>query len=99
MSKISKDSENGINEIIKFILEFYKKESVNQELETFTELILISKIVYNRLKMSKGIKSKDDKFIKLAKNKILTRIKDDEYYELVKNLLNDNDCLKNNSFN
>ena len=49
--------------------------------------------------MSKTIKNKDDKFIKLAKNKILTRIKDDEYYELVKNLLNDNDCLKNNSFN
>ena len=99
MSKISKDSENGINEIIKFILEFYKKEFINQDLETFTELILISKIIYNRLKMSKTIKNKDDKFIKLAKNKILTRIKDDEYYELVKNFIKDYDRLRNNSFN
>lgn len=82
-----------------FILEFYKKESINQDLETFTELILISKIIYNRLKISKGIKSKDDKFIKLAKNKILIRIKDDEYYELVKNFIKDYDRLRNNSFN
>ena len=69
MSKITKDLENSINEIIIFILEFYKKESINQDLETFTELILISKIIYNRLEISKGIKSKDDKYIKLAKKK------------------------------
>ena len=70
-----------------FILEFYKKESINQDLETFTELILISKIIYNRLKISKGIKSKDDKFIKLAKNKILTEIKVDENYENIKKFI------------
>ena len=87
MSKITKDSEKSISEIIMFILEFYKKESINQDLETFTELILISKIIYNRLKISKGIKSKDDKFIKLAKNKILTEIKVDENYENIKKFI------------
>ena len=88
MSKISKDSETRINEIIIFILEAYKKESIKQNLEIFTELILISRIIYNRFKLSNGIKTKDNKFIKIAKNEILTEIKDDENYENIKKFIN-----------
>ncbi len=88
MSKITKDSEIRINEIIIFILEAYKKESIEQNLEIFTELILISRIIYNRFKLTNGIKTKDDKFIKLAKNNILTEIKDDENYENIKKFIN-----------
>ena len=88
MSKISKDSEIRINEIIILILEAYKKESIKQNLEIFTELILISRIIYNRFKVSNGIKTKDDKFIKLAKNKILVEINDDENYENIKKFIN-----------
>ena len=88
MSKISKDSEIRINEIIIFILETYKKESIKQNLEIFTELILISRIIYNRFKLTNGIKTKDNKFIKLAKNNILAEIKDDENYENIKKFIN-----------
>ena len=88
MSKISKQSEIRINEIIIFILEAYKKESIKQNLEIFTELILISRIIYNRFKISNGIKTKDDKFIKLAKNKILTEVKVDENYKNIKKFIN-----------
>lgn len=88
MSKISKESEIRINEIIIFILDAYKKESIKQNLEIFTELILISRIIYNRFKLTNGIKTKDDKFIKLAKNKILTEIKVDENYENIKKFIN-----------
>tara|TARA_B100000214_G_scaffold370106_1_gene344207 strand:- start:5706 stop:5999 length:294 start_codon:yes stop_codon:yes gene_type:complete len=88
LSKISKESEIRINEIIIFILEAYKKESIKQNLEIFTELILISRIIYKRFKLSHGIKTKDDKFIKLAKNKILTEIKVDENYENIKKFIN-----------
>ena len=94
MSKISKESEIRINEIIIFILEAYKKESIKQNLEIFTELILISRIIYNRFKLSNGIKTKDDKFIKLAKNKIFTEIKVDENYENIKKFINNHKSNK-----
>ena len=73
MNKISKDTEIRINEIIIFILESYKKESVIQNMDIFTELILISRIIYNRFKKSNVIKTKNDKFIELAKKKILLK--------------------------
>ena len=88
MNKISKESEIRINEIITFILEVYRKESVKQNLETFSELIMISRIIFNRFKISKGIKTKDDKFITLAKNQILTEVKVDENYENIKKFIN-----------
>ena len=34
------------------------------------------------------IKTKDNKFIKIAKNEILTEIKDDENYENIKKFIN-----------
>tara|TARA_Y100000816_G_scaffold197098_1_gene144243 strand:+ start:206 stop:499 length:294 start_codon:yes stop_codon:yes gene_type:complete len=88
LNKISKESEIRINEIITFILEVYRKESVKQNLETFSELILISRIIFNRFKISNGIKTKDDKFITLAKNQILTEVKVDENYENIKKFIN-----------
>ncbi len=90
MNKISKDTEIRINEIIIFILESYKKESVIQNMDIFTELILISRIIYNRFKKSNGIKTKNDKFIELAKKKIFAEIKDDENYENIKKFINNN---------
>ena len=88
MNKISKESEIRINEIITFILEVYRKESVKQNLETFSELILIYRIIFNRFKISNGINTKDDKFITLAKNQILTEVKVDENYENIKKFIN-----------
>ena len=88
MSKISKKSENRINKIIKSILDVYKKENIKHDLEIFSELVLVSRIVYKRLKISKGLKTKNDKSIEQAKIKILKEIKEDKYNIFIKNFLN-----------
>ena len=56
-------------------------------MDIFTELILISRIIYNRFKKSNGIKTKNDKFIEQAKIKILKEIKNDKYNIFIKNFL------------
>ena len=54
-------------------------------MDVTTELILISRILYQRLQISKGIKVKEDKSVTLIKNKILKEIKNDENYDIIKN--------------
>ena len=66
----------------------YRKENVNHDLEIFSELVLVSRILYKRLKISKGFKTKNDKYIELAKIKILKEIEDDKYNNLIKNFIN-----------
>ena len=88
MSKISKKLENRINNIIKSILDVYRKENIKHDLEIFSELVLISRIVYKRLKISKGLRTKNDKSIEQAKIKILKEIKDDKYNIYINNFLN-----------
>ena len=88
MSKISKKLENRINKIIKSVLDVYRKENIKHDLEIFSELVLVSRIIYKRLKISKRIETKNDKSIEQAKIKILKEIKDDKYNILIKNFLN-----------
>ena len=66
----------------------YRKENVNHDLEIFSELVLVSRILYKRLKISKGLKTKKDKYIEQSKIKILKEIKEDKYNTLIKNFLN-----------
>ena len=66
----------------------YRKENVNHDLEIFSELVLVSRILYKRLKISKGFKTKNDKYIEQAKIKILKEIEDDKYNNLIKNFIN-----------
>ena len=51
------------------------------------------------MRVSNGKKIKDDNSVILAKNEILKEIKDDEYYEIIKNFIKEYDQLKNNSLN
>jgi len=88
LSKISKKLENRINKIIKSVLDVYRKENIKHDLEIFSELVLVSRIIYKRLKISKRIETKNDKSIEQAKIKILKEIKDDKYNILIKNFLN-----------
>ena len=81
--------EIKVTEIISFILEYYRNEKVNQDLEVTSELILIARILHQRFKISNGTQVKEDKSVILAKNEILKEIKDDEYYELIKNFIKD----------
>ena len=69
------------------ILNVYRKENIKHDLEIFSELVLVSRIINKRLKISKGLKTKNDKFIEQAKIKILKEIKNDKYNIFIKNFL------------
>ena len=83
------NSEVKVTEVISFILEQYRNEKVNHDVEVASELILIARILHQRLKITNGKKVKEDKSVLLAKNEIIKEIKDDEYYELIKNFIKD----------
>jgi len=83
------NSEIKVTEVISFILEQYRNEKVNHDLDVASELILIARILHQRFKISNGTQVKEDKSVILAKNEILKEIKDDEYYELIKNFIKD----------
>ena len=98
MYKIS-NSETKVTEVISFILEQFRSEKVNQDLDVAAELILIARILHQRFGISNGKQVKEDKSIVSAKIEILKEIKDDEYYELIKNFIKDYDQYRNNSLN
>lgn len=98
MHKIS-NSETKVTEVISFILEQFRSEKVNQDLDVAAELILIARILHQRFRISNGKQVKEDKSIVSAKIEILKEIKDDEYYELIKNFIKDYDQFRNNSLN
>ena len=88
MQKLN-NSEIKVTEVISFILEQFKNERVDHDLEATSELILIARILHQRFKINNGIKVKEDKSVVLAKSEILKEIKDDEYCELIKNFIKD----------
>ena len=98
MHKMS-NSETKVTEVISFILEQFRSEKVNQDLDVAAELILIARILHQRFRISNGKQVKEDKSIVSAKIEILKEIKDDEYYELIKNFIKDYDQYRNNSLN
>ena len=88
MQKLN-NSEIKVTEVISFILEQFRNERVDHDLEATSELILIARILHQRLKISNGSQIKEDKSVQIAKSEILKEIKDDEYYGLIKNFIKD----------
>jgi hypothetical protein len=82
-------SETRVTEVISFILEQYRNEKVIHNIEVASELILVARILHQRLKISNGSQIKEDKSVQIAKSEILKEIKDDEYYGLIKNFIKD----------
>ena len=78
------DSETHITEVISFLLKKYRNKKVYKDMDVISELILISRILYKRFQISKGIKVKEDKSMISIKNKILTEINKDVYYDIIK---------------
>ena len=64
-------SETRVTEVISFILEQYRNEKVNQDIEVASELILVARILHQRFKISNGSQIKEDKSVQIAKNEIL----------------------------
>ena len=88
MQKLN-NSEIKVTEVISFILELFRNEKVNHNLEVTSELILIARILHQRFKINNGLKIKEDQSVILAREEILKEIKNDEYYELIKNFIKD----------
>ena len=86
MQKLN-NSEIKVTEVISFILEQFRNEKVNHDLEVTSELILIARILHQRFKINSGLKVKEDKSINLARDEVLKEIKNDEYYELIKSFI------------
>ena len=88
MQKLN-NSEIKVTEVISFILGQFRDERVDDDLEVTSELILIARILHQRFKINNGIKVKEDKSVTLARDEVLKEIKNDEYYELIKNFIKD----------
>ena len=82
-------SERQVTEIVNFILEQYKNENILQNLEVCSEIILIARILHQRFKKANGISVKENYSVELAKKGILKEIKDDDYYNLIKEFISD----------
>ena len=81
--------ERQVTEILNCILEQYKKENILQNLEVTSEIILIARILHQRFKKANGISVKKNYSVELAKKGILKEIKDDDYYNLIKEFISD----------
>ena len=81
--------ERQVTEILNFILEQYKNENILQNLEVSSEIILIARILHQRFKKANGISVKENYSVELAKKGILKEIKDDDYYDLIKEFIKD----------
>ena len=87
--KTLNNSEIKVTEVISFILGQYRDQRIDHDLEVTSELILIARILHQRFKINNGLKIKEDQSVILAREEILKEIKNDEYYELIKNFIKD----------
>ena len=82
-------SEVRVTEVISFILGQFRDERIDHDLEATSELILIARILHQRFKINNGIKVKEDKSVTLARDEVLKEIKNDEYFQVIKNFIKD----------
>ena len=82
-------SETHVTEATSFILELLRKRNVKQNLEVFSEIILIARVLHQRFRETDGIKVKKDISIELAKKEILKTVEKDQYYDLLKRFIKD----------
>ena len=81
--------ETHVTEATSFILELLRKRNVKQNLEVFSEIILIARVLHQRFRETDGIKVKKDISIELAKKEILKTVEKDQYYDLLKRFIKD----------
>ena len=81
------NSEIKVTEVISFILGQFRDQRVDHDLEVTSELILIARILHQRLKINNGMKVKEDKSVILARDEVLKEIKDDLSHSYAMNRL------------
>ncbi len=80
--------ETKVTEVISFILEQYRNEKVNQDMEVCSELILIARILHQRFNITDGLNIEQDPSLILAKKEIIIKVENDEYYDHIIHLFN-----------
>ena len=93
------NSEIKVTEVISFILEQFRNEKIIHDLEVTSELILIARILHQRFKINNGIKVNEDKSVILARDEVLKEIKNDKYYQVIKNFIKDYKQFRDKSIN
>ena len=88
MQKLN-NSEIKVTEVISFILGQFRDQRIDHDLEVTSELILIARILHQRLKINNGMKVKEDKSVILARDEVLEEIKNDEYFHVIKSFIKD----------
>ena len=84
-----------VTAVIRLILEQYRQNRIEHDLEVYSEILLIAKVLHNRLDCGKGKKMKNSTYIELEKKKIIDTVSKDEYYLEIKEFLKNHSKLNN----
>lgn len=94
-----KNIDQRSTEITMFILELFDKENVDRDIEVCAELILISRLIQQRLMIRFGKKFVKNSFIEKAKIEIIDEMKKDDAYDSIKYLVQNYRDFKSKNFN
>tara|TARA_B100001173_G_scaffold249839_1_gene220543 strand:+ start:439 stop:765 length:327 start_codon:yes stop_codon:yes gene_type:complete len=84
-----------VTAVIRLILDQYRQNKIEHDLEVYSEILLIAKVLHNRLDGAKGKKMKNSTYIELEKKKIIDTVSKDEYYLEIKEFLKNHSKLNN----
>ena len=94
-----KNIDQRSTEITMFILELFDKENVDRDIEVCAELILISRLIQQRLMIRFGKKIEKNSFIEKAKIEIIDEMKKDDAYDSIKYLVQNYRDFKSKNLN
>ena len=94
-----KNIDQRSTEITMFILELFDKENVDRDIEVCAELILISRLIQQRLMIRLGKKFVKNSFIEKAKIEIIDEMKKDDAYDSIKYLVQNYRDFKSKNLN
>jgi len=80
---MNRNLDQRCNEIIMFVLEQLDQENIHRDLEVCAELILISRLIYQRFKLKFDNKIKKNSYIEKAKAEIINEMKNDESFSSI----------------
>ena len=81
-------TETDVVNVISYILSLMKKKSVDCNIETCAELILIARILKQRFNITDGLNIEQDSSLIFAKKEIVKKVENDEYYDHIIHLFN-----------
>ena len=92
-------TETNVINVISYILSLMKKKSVDCNIETCAELILIARILNQRFNITDGLNIEQDPSLILAKKEIIIKVENDEYYDHIIHMFNQYEQHRINKLN